>query len=562
MVNLMSLVLAQEIGPLPELDVESGFFSLPKIILMLVFVFLWAWPAGWICRDARRLVLNELMWGLLVASTGVVGWFCWIMLPWYWIGFLFFLFLSFGGILAYILYRDSLVEEDDKLLKAANVMRVIRGEGEREFKVEQKVRLVSLGGMEVRIPSDEEQQKIYQVFQDLMFDGLWRRASDVYVQPTGENYRVLFRIDGVTNEYTTYDRKTGQAIIDYVKGAAELDVNERRQPQKARVIGQQINVDRKVELDFETAGSAAGERLTVRIRAEEAKFTVRDIGFTDEQAEAVQKITNAKEGLVVFGGMGKSGLSTTLYAFARTHDAYTQNIHSVESKPLMELDNITQNVYQSGSEQTFARLLQSVSRREPEIVLVDPCAEAETMQMISQIVGSKKRKIYTTMRASSVLSALSRTVRWIGDARLAGDLLIALSFQRLVRKLCPACKEAYRPNPDTLRKLNLSSKSAVTFYRPPSQPLVDKRGNPILCPTCQGTGYLGRTAVFELLVIDDQLRKAIQSGDPNSVRAAARKCGFKYWQEVAMDKVIAGITSVHEISRVSKEEQPQAKATT
>jgi len=144
-------------------------------------------------------------------------------------------------------------------------------------------------------------------------------------------------------------------------------------------------------------------------------------------------------------------------------------------------------------------------------------------------------------------------VRWMDSAETASDILIAVTFQRLVRKLCPACREAYRPNPDTLRKLNFSANESVTFYRPPTQQLVDKKGNPITCATCQGTGYVGRTGVFELLIVNDTIREAIRSGDAAAIKTAVRKSGMKLWQDVALEKVVAGITSVQEIIRVSKE---------
>jgi len=225
----------------------------------------------------------------------------------------------------------------------------------------------------------------------------------------------------------------------------------------------------------------------------------------------------------------------------------------------MDLDNITQNIYQSGQEQSFARLLQSVSRREPDIILVDPCADAETMKMIGTIVEAKERKIVAAIRGSNALSALGRAIRWMENPATAAATLSAVTFQRLIRKLCPTCREAYKPNPETLRKLNLASKSDVVFFRPPTQEVVDKKGNPVVCGTCQGTGYLGRTAVLELLVVDDQLREAIRSGDANKIKSAVRKAGLSYWQEVAMEQVVAGVTSVQEIVRVSKEAETAEK---
>ena len=555
------LFLAQAELPMPAIPQEGGFFSIGKIILMAVFAFLWAWPAGWVCRDSRRVGLNEFTWGLVILGSGLLGWFCWVMFPSYLVGFLFFILLSLGGVLAYALYRDSLVEEKQKILKPENFLEAIKGEEkEARFEVNEKVKLFTYEGKEAVIPSDSEQQKLYQMFQDMFFDALWRRTSDVYVQPMGEEYRVLFRIDGVGSEYARLDKKTARGIINYVKRASGLDVGEYRKPQKVRMSAQQVEVQRKVDLDIETSGSRLGERLLIKVRAEESRFAAGDVGFSIEQLKQIEEILKMPQGLVLISGLQDAGVSTTLYAIARSHDAFTQNLQSVEIKPLMEMDNITQHVYKPGEHESIPRLLQSVSRRDPDVMLVDPCGDPDTMKMIGKLVETKKMKIFTTLRGSSALSALGRAARWMDDMNLASETIVAVTYQRLVRMLCPTCREAYKPNLDTLRKLNLSGKAGVTFYRPPTTQVVDKKGNPILCGTCQGTGYMGRTAIFEMVVIDDSVRQAIRSGDANAIKSAVRKSGTTYWQEAAMDKVIAGLTSVQEIIRVSKEAQEQEKS--
>ena len=538
---------------LPALPTEGGFFSLFKIIVMVVFLFLWALPAGWCSRDAKGLSINQFLWGSIVLAGGVAGWFFWFLVPMYAVGWLFFLLFGFGVILVYALYRDSIVEEADRIMNPTNLLQAIRGKQEVKFEVVEKIRFATKDGREPKIPADLEVQKLYQSFQDLMFDALWRRAEEVLVMPSGETVRVTFRIDGVLTEYTEWDRLFAQGVIDYVKGICDLDVNERRQPQKNKLVAQQVNVKRKVALDVETSGSAAGERMMVRIRAEEAKFTIDDVGLSEEQLSKFQEVISAKTGVVLICGMNDAGLTSTMYAIGRSLDAFTQNIHSVEARPLMDLDNITQNVFHPGSEKSFAKLLQSVSRKEPDTILVDPCGDPETAQMIAQIVGSKGKKIIATLRASSAMSGLGRALRWMESPETAGSLLLAVTFQRLVRKLCPACREAYKPNPDTLRRLNIPSGESITFYRPPTQQMVDKKGNPITCPTCQGTGYMGRTGVFEILFVDDGIRAAIQSNDAGQIKAAMRAARQKSWDEAALDKVRAGLTSVHEVIRVSKE---------
>ncbi len=549
------LILAQTgFDKLPAVPDESHFFSLAKIIVMLIFVFLWAWPASWCSRDAKNMSLNQFMWGMVLLGGAVIGWFLWVITPLYALGLIFFLLLNFGTVLVYAIYRDTLVEPEDKILRFENIMAAIRGEKTSGFEVSEKVRLATPMGQEPTIPEELEEQKIYQAVQDLLFDALWRRAGEIKIAPAGEIYKVVFLIDGVPAEYAELDKHTARAIIEYIKTIAKMNVNEKRLPQTASLVAQQVNVDRKVGLDIETKGSTAGEMMTINVRAEEAKFTINDIGFTNKQLEQFQKIIDEPKGLVIFSGMPRSGVSTTLYAVARSIDAFTQNIHSVEQHPLMTLDNITQNIYQEDSDTSFDKFLRSVSRREPDVIMVDPCPDPETAVMIGQIVADKKKKIFATLRASSSMSALSRIIRWINSSDIAGEILLAVTFQRLVRKLCPACKEAYRPNPDMLRKLNMTSKSNLTFYRPPTQ-LVDKKGNPIICPTCQGTGYLGRTAIFELMIIDDDLRKAIITGDGNKIKAAVKQSKFIPWDRVALEKVIEGITSIQEIVRVTKEAQ-------
>ncbi len=538
---------------IPGVPGEGGFFSLAKIIMMAIFVFLWALPAGWCSRDAKRLSLNHFLWGGIVLTGSILGWVFWLFIPMYFVGFLFFVIFGYGAILVYAFYRDTLVDSTSKILNPSNLLAVIKGKAETKFEVTEKVRLATTQGREPKIPETAEGQKLYQSFQDLMFEGLWRRANEVLVQPAGDKVKVSFKIDGVINEYDQWERLWGQGVIDYVKGICKLDLNERRQPQKSKLVAQQVNVNRKVTLDIETAGSTAGEKMLIRIRAEEAKFTIDDIGFTDSQMEKFQEFLSAKTGLVLVTGMPDAGMTSTLYAIGRSLDAFTQNIHSVEAKPLMDLDNITQNVYQAGTEKNFAKLIQSISRKEPDTILVDPCNDPETAQMIAQIVEKKNKKIFTTLRASSAYSGLGRMVRWIESPDTAAAALTAVIFQRLVRKLCPACREAYKPNQDMLRKMNFAAGGSVTFYRPPTQAMVDKKGNPIICATCQGSGYVGRTGVFEILMVDDALRAAIQSGDAMRIKAAAKKAILQLWQDVAMEKVVAGVTSVHEVVRVSKE---------
>ncbi len=544
-------LLGQTIQSLPG----SSYFSLLKIIVMLLALFAWAFPAAWVNRDATKLSLPSFFWSMMIMISAMVGWLLWFIMPMFSIGIIIWLIVTMGSLLVYVFYRDSLVETDDKVLRLENIKAKLKGEGkDTAFELAEKVHLSTPTDKEIKIPEDQEQQKTYQQFQDLMFDAFWRRATDIYVQPAGQSARIALRIDGVLNQYETIDRQTCNSLITYVKTIAELDLQQHRQPQSGKLVARQLDIDRKVALDIETAGSStAGERLVIRIRAEEAHYTINDLGLTKSQLEQLKPALDARKGIFLICGMGGCGASTTLYSIGRTHDAFLRNIHTMELKSLMDLDNITQNIYSKAEGTSYAIKLRSVFRKDPDIVLVDPCPDPEAAKVAADAVQKATKKAYMTVRASGTLTALGRFIKWLEGSGPAAQTLLAIIFQKLVRTICPACRQAYRPNPETLRKINLSGGKKVTFYRPPTEPEVDKKGNPIICPTCQGTGYAGRTAIFEVLAITDSVRKAIAGGSATDLKTSARKSGMKYWQEVAIQKVMEGTTSMHAIVRVSKE---------
>jgi len=549
--NVVLAAVQQVVQSLPT----GSYFGLAKIIIMIVALFLWAYPAGWVRRDAVLLNLPQFLWGVVIMSAATVGWLLWFVVPIFSVGLAIWLVSAMGSILVYTFYRDSLVQAEDRIISFQNTLDRIRGEKKpTNVTAEIKVHLSTPTGQEIGVPDKEDQRELFQQVQDLMFDAFWRRASDIYIQPAGQSGRIAFRIDGVLNEYRTIERQAGDMLVNYIKTIAGMDVQQRRLPQKGRLVAQQLKVKEKMGLDIESSGSTAGERLTIRVRSQEARYTIEDLGFTEEQLGQLGAVLDQSRGIVVLCGMGGCGVSTTLYGIGRTHDAFTRNIHSMESKPLMELDNVTQNIYRSDEEASFTRQLQSVFRRDPDIVLIDPCPDPETAKLVAEVVRRGEKKAYLTLRASSCLSGLARFVKWIESPGVAANVLLMVTFQRLVRKLCPACREGYRPNPDVLRKMNLASGQEVTFYRPPVQQQVDKKGNPIICPTCQGTGYFGRTAIMETLTVTDEVRKAISSGSATDMKAAARRSGMKYWQEAAIHRVMEGVTSMQEIVRISKEQ--------
>ena len=249
-----------------------------------------------------------------------------------------------------------------------------------------------------------------------------------------------------------------------------------------------------------------------------------------------------------------------MLAVVRGHDAYLNNIHTLERRTLTELDNVTQKVYEGqNNDVNFARMLQSVLRREPDIVLVGECEDRETAQIASR-AAAEDRKIYMGMHAKDGFEALSRYLGYLDDNPLASHALLGVVNQRLIRLLCTECREAFRPDPGTLKKLNLPADKIDKFYRPPTEPAVDKKGKPIVCTKCQGTGYAGRTGVFEVLVVDDAVRSLIAEGaQVNRIKAQCRKNKMYYLQEEGLLKVIDGTTSMNEVLRCLQDGAKETK---
>jgi type II secretory ATPase GspE/PulE/Tfp pilus assembly ATPase PilB-like protein len=226
------------------------------------------------------------------------------------------------------------------------------------------------------------------------------------------------------------------------------------------------------------------------------------------------------------------------------------NIYALERRKLVDLDNVTQNVYEgANSDVNFARMLQTILRREPDIVLVDNCEDRETARIASR-AAAEDRKIYMGIQAKDCFDALSKYVALLEDHAMAAKALIGVTNQRLMRVLCKDCREAFVPDEATLKKLNLPAEKIERFYRPPSDQKLDRKGKPVLCATCQGTGYVGRVGVFEVMAVDPAVAALIAEGAPmNRIKAQCRKNKMYYLQEEGLLKVIDGTTSMNEVLR-------------
>jgi type II secretory ATPase GspE/PulE/Tfp pilus assembly ATPase PilB-like protein len=270
-----------------------------------------------------------------------------------------------------------------------------------------------------------------------------------------------------------------------------------------------------------------------------------------EQLEQLSQIRGLNQGLFIVTGPPKSGVTTTFYALLRNHDAFINSINTLERRPSADLPNITQNVFtlSDTGTNTYARKLQEIIRMGPDIVGVADCQDIETAQTACKAAKDGKI-IYVSLNADSVVQATAKWIKLVGNRNLAAGPLIGISNQRLLRILCDECKQAYAPNKEMLRKFNITTDRVKAFYRA-GKVVIGKRGKEVTCDKCQGTGYVGRTGVFEIIIINDKLRNTIiQSKAITEIDSKFRASKMLYLQEQALRKVINGTTAINEMVRV------------
>jgi general secretion pathway protein E len=553
--SAMEPCLASVIADAPPV---GGYFSIVKIVVMLVLVTPWLAVGPWVHRDVERVRGPKLAWCSAVLASGTVGLLIWLLLPTYMVGLLIYLVLTLSTLIAYVVYRNQRVDERHRVLTGEHLSRILSlGTAGKRGKVEvlNRVRLYSAHGTVVQAPNPEKSEPAviatHNVAQETLHDMFWRRASEADITPVGGEARVRMVIDGVVSDRPSMLTADSESLIQYLKGVADMDVDDVRRPQKGRISVELPGRD-PCEITLATAGTTNGQRMRMRITEKVIRTHLDDLGMDGGMLARVRAMCGEGRGLIIASGLSGSGVTSTLYSLLRAQDPYIKLLMTVESRAEVDLENITQHEY--GEPANVARALASALRRDPDAIMVDQCQDREAAGIICEAAAGKL--ILLGVTASDSFIALAKWVKTCRGDPSALDNLRGILCQVLLRQLCDNCREAYHPDPQMLAKANLPAGNIDVFYRPPTRPLTDEKGKPIICPNCQGSGYVGRFATFELLEVTDDVRKAAVSGASLSqIKAICRKRKMLYLQEQALRKVIEGATSVQEIVRVTQQKK-------
>ncbi len=391
----------------------------------------------------------------------------------------------------------------------------------------------------------------FEPLKELLTDGLTRRAETIRVDPKGDRATIGFLVDGIPVPAGRIPRQRAHAMTQMTKVLAGMDAAERTQPQ-AGEINASLSDD-EYELQVHTQPVAGGlERLTVHFRnLDERLDKPEDIGMTVEMKTTIRELNGNSQGVFLVCGPSRSGVTTTLYASVRGLDAYLRDIQTICFTEDRELVNITK--FEANAEDDFEETLRRCVRVEPDVILLDPVLDADVAKVLLGFQDSVA--FMTEIAAADAAVGLLKWSEWIGDPSLAAESLNGAISQKLIRKLCNSCKEAYKPNPKLMQKIGLDPEEIPVLYRkarPPEE--VTERGEEIEpCLPCNDTGYLGRVAVFELIEVNEEIRQLIASGaDAGQLKSKARESEMMTLQKDAMRHVADGTTSLEELQRAFK----------
>jgi len=367
-------------------------------------------------------------------------------------------------------------------------------------------------------------------------------ASDIHIEPQEKKLVVRYRVDGVLRIFHEFPINIKDAVAARFKIMAKLDISERRKPQDGRIRAKIGN--KKVDLRLSTVPVVYGEKIVMRIQEAEKYLSVRleDLGFEPDDLEKFRKAIRTPWGMILVTGPTGSGKTTTLYAALMERNSPDVNIMTAEDPVEVSIPGLNQVQVNERIGLTFASVLRAFLRQDPDIILIGEIRDTETAE-IGIKAALTGHLVFSTLHTNDAPSSITRLVDMGIEPFLVGSSLILVVAQRLVRKLCPNCKLVDDTPKEALVRLGVlkSLDEDITIYK----------ANPEGCEECKGAGYKGRTAVHEILEVDEEMRKLIVRGaTAEDIRDLAKRKGMRTLYEAGILKVRRGITDIAEVERV------------
>ncbi|NLM03714.1 MAG: Flp pilus assembly complex ATPase component TadA [Clostridiales bacterium] len=408
-----------------------------------------------------------------------------------------------------------------------------------EFTIQQLSSEVDDKNMELQ--DDISNAPVVKLVNTIMNQAVRTKASDIHIEPFEHYVRIRFRIDGELTEIMTPSKATHSAIVTRIKIISKLDISEKRIPQDGRV--EVIIEDRPIDMRVSILPTVFGEKVVIRLLdRRNVLINKEDLGFSKHNLKLFNKIIKNPTGIILVTGPTGSGKTTTLYTLLKELNQINKNIITIEDPVEYRLDGINQVQVNIKAGLTFANGLRSILRQDPDIMMVGEIRDKETAQIAvrAAITG---HLVLSTLHTNDTVSSISRLIDMGIAPYLLSSAVVGIVSQRLVKKICPYCKIDYRASDDEVLLLNLGSENNEQI-----DTLYKGKG----CNSCNNTGYLGRTAIHEIMILNREIRNLVNKKSTNDViKDKAIENGMITLYESCKFLVLEGITTINELLRVS-----------
>ncbi|GLI35037.1 GspE/PulE family protein [Desulforhabdus amnigena] len=390
-------------------------------------------------------------------------------------------------------------------------------------------------------------QSVVEFVRGLLLLAVRENASDIHFEPGEDKVRIRFRIDGLLQERSMLEKSLLSPVVSRLKILANLDITERRRPQDGRINLELPN--RKIDFRFSSVPTIFGEKIVLRILGQTQSQDIpdlSDLAFSKQNLSTLRKVMDIPHGIFFVTGPTGSGKSTTLFSILKHLNKPEINITTIEDPVEYKLHGISQIQVNTAVELDFATALRSFLRQDPDVMLIGEIRDMETAQIACQ-AALTGHFVLATLHTNSAVQAVTRLIDIGLKPFLVSQSLIGVMSQRLVRKVCSRCKEKYPASPAEVKELFGSEEREVFLYR--------GKG----CFQCNNTGYSGRVAIHEVILINDEMRSLITRGESASdIQLCARRIGFHSMRYDGVKKALRGLTTFEEINRVTTADEDAA----
>jgi general secretion pathway protein E len=367
------------------------------------------------------------------------------------------------------------------------------------------------------------------------------RSSDIHIEPYANSLKIRYRIDGMLYNLLNLPRRIQSSLVSRIKIMAKLNIAEKRLPQDGRI---EVKIgDKSVDIRVSVIPTAFGERVVLRLLDKsQALLTLSDLGLDEAKVAQFDRLIKSPYGIVLVTGPTGSGKTTSLYAALSKINSPSINIITIEDPIEYQIEGIGQIQVNPKIDLTFANALRSIVRQDPDVILVGEVRDRETAEIAiqSSLTG---HLVFSTLHTNDAASAITRLIDMGIEPFLVASSVIAIVAQRLVRVLCPRCKEAYEPDTESLIDAGIprNAVNGRSIYR--------RKG----CNACMNTGYRGRTGIFEIMIMDEGVKKLIlRTSDSNQINDEAVRNGMSTLVQDGARKVLEGVTTIEEVLRVTR----------